>query len=177
MKLPHHIDPRNLLTLRWDLCSGLFDKAYFVIAPQFGELRVHFFQHSEEGGQGYHDVPFNADSISLELLRAFMKIVCDMDLDSESFRFLEVDKHKPGKGKAPGPSTAKKDREDDGSGYGADDVDVERYNDDQENNYNFEEQSEGSDVDMDYDGDHGDTYGDYGARGPRRKHGGTRKFI
>jgi len=157
------------------LRSGLFDKAYFVIAPKSGELRVHFLQHSEESGQGYHDVPFNADSISLELLRALMKIVCDMDLDSESFRFLEVDKHKPGKGKAPGPSTAKKDREDDGSGYGADDV--ERYNDDQENNYNFEEQSDGSDVDMDYDGDHGDTNGDYGARGPRRKHGGTRKFI
>jgi hypothetical protein len=99
MKLPHHIDPRNLLTLRWDLRSGLFDKAYFVIAPQFGELRVHFLQHSEEGGQRYHDVPFNADSISLELLRALMKIVCDMDLDSESFRFLEVDKLSRGRGK------------------------------------------------------------------------------
>ena len=67
---PMHLDPSNLMAMRYDLHLAQFDHGTFAIVPKCGELRVHFLQNVASAGNYYHNTRFTNDQVSHQLLFA-----------------------------------------------------------------------------------------------------------
>lgn len=67
---PLHLDPSNLVAMRYDLHMAQFDHGTFAIVPKCGELRVHFLKNVCDAGSYYHNVLFANDHVSRQLLFA-----------------------------------------------------------------------------------------------------------
>ena len=67
---PMHLDPSNLMAMRYDLHLAQFDHGTFAIVPKCGELRVHFLQNVDNAGNYYHNTLFTNDHVSRQLLFA-----------------------------------------------------------------------------------------------------------
>jgi hypothetical protein len=67
---PMHLDPSNLMAMRYDLHLAQFDHGTFAIVPKCGELRVHFLQNVDNAGNYYHNTLFTNDHVSCQLLFA-----------------------------------------------------------------------------------------------------------
>jgi hypothetical protein len=67
---PMHLDPSNLVAMRYDLRMAQFDHGTFAIVPKCGELRVHFLKNVRNAGNYYHNTLFANHHVSRELLFA-----------------------------------------------------------------------------------------------------------
>lgn len=67
---PMHLDPSNLMAMRYDLHLAQFNHGTFAVVPKCGELRVHFLQNVDNAGNYYHNTPFTNDQVSHQLLFA-----------------------------------------------------------------------------------------------------------
>ncbi|KAF8224547.1 hypothetical protein L208DRAFT_1078328, partial [Tricholoma matsutake] len=65
-----HLDPSNLMAMRYDLYSAQFDHGTFAIVPKCGELWVHFLQNVDNAANYYHNTLFTNDHVSHQLLFA-----------------------------------------------------------------------------------------------------------
>jgi hypothetical protein len=71
---PLHLDPTNLVAMRYDLHMAQFNHGTFAIVPKCGELQVHFLKNVCDAGNYYHNALFANDHVSRQLLFA-MQII------------------------------------------------------------------------------------------------------